>query len=306
MDTGGIGETKWLAGLSRLSGAATRQLMSIYGSARSAWEAEEPDLVRKVGRKITGQLVAARRDTDLDRLVAELADQGVALTAVATDSRLRSLAEIRDAPVAVFVRGLLAGEGPAVAIVGSRGATVPGCLLAERTSFELAKAGVSVVSGAARGIDTSAHRGALAGGGHTVAVLGCGLDVVYPPENRMLLAKIAGQGAVISEYPLGTEVRPYHFPARNRIISGLAQAVVVVEAALNSGAMITVDLALEQGKEVLAFPGSVRSSVSKGVHRLIKEGAHLVEDADDILEVIGFVRPTPAQVDDLSGNERDL
>jgi len=159
--------------------------------------------------------------------------------------------------------------------------------VAEKISLELARAGIVVVSGLARGIDSAAHQGALDAAGPTVAVLGCGVDVVYPPENRRLAEKIAAAGAVVSEYPPGAKPEPWHFPVRNRIISGMAKATVVVEAGERSGALITADLALEQGRDVLAVPGNVSSPVSKGPNRLIKQGARLVEDVADILEEIG-------------------
>ena len=156
--------------------------------------------------------------------------------------------------------------------------------MAERLGRELAAAGVTVISGLARGIDGCAHRGALAGGGRTVAVLGAGLDRIYPPEHARLAAEIAGQGALLSEFPLGSEPEPWHFPLRNRVISGLARGVVVVEAAVRSGALGTADMALEQGREVFAVPGPITSPTSAGTNRLIRQGAGLIEGARDILE----------------------
>lgn len=201
------------------------------------------------------------------------------------------LRNIADPPLGLFYSGdagLLGQQ--AVAVVGSRRATAYGLYMAEKLGRELARAGITVVSGLARGIDTAAHRGALAGGGRTVAVLGCGLDVVYPRENQKLFADIAGCGALVSEFPPGTPPQPWHFPVRNRIISGLCRAVVVVEAGEKSGAMITAYLALEQGRDVMAVPGQATSKMSRGPHRLLRQGARLVEDAGDILEELGLTR----------------
>ncbi|HOW57371.1 MAG TPA: DNA-processing protein DprA, partial [Smithellaceae bacterium] len=165
-------------------------------------------------------------------------------------------------------------------------ASTYGNFTTERISRSLAQKGITIVSGLARGIDSAAHRGALAAGGRTIAVLGSGLDIIYPRENKKLFAEIAKRGAVVSEYPLGTPPRPAHFPARNRIISGMSYGIVVVEAGEKSGSLITARLALEQGREVFAIPGSIDSAGSRGTNKLIKQGAKLVENTDDILEDI--------------------
>jgi DNA processing protein len=170
--------------------------------------------------------------------------------------------------------------------VGSRLASTYGKYTTERISRELADKGLTVVSGLARGIDSAAHRGALAARGRTIAVLGCGLDIVYPPENKKLFATIIEQGAVISELPLGSPPVAFNFPARNRIISGMSYGVVVVEAGEKSGSLITAKLALEQGREVFAVPGSIDSAGARGTNKLIKQGAKLIENTDDILEEI--------------------
>jgi DNA processing protein len=200
-------------------------------------------------------------------------------------SRLRN---IPDPPIALWTVGCPdALGGPAVAIVGSRRATPTGLAVSRRLSLELATAGVTVVSGLARGIDGAAHRGALDAAGRTVAVLGNGLDVAYPREHHELMAAIQALGCVMSEFPPGARPEARHFPLRNRIISGLSLAVVVVEASEKSGSLITARAALEQGRDVLAVPGSVASGTYRGCHALIKDGARLVETVDDILEEIG-------------------
>lgn len=178
-------------------------------------------------------------------------------------------------------------EGVLVAVVGSRKCSRYGEETAFSLARDLARAGVTVVSGLAYGIDASAHRGALEGGGATVAVLGCGIDVPYPADNQELKKRIAGHGAVITELPPGTEASRWTFPQRNRIISGLSRGVVVVEAGLKSGSLITVDFALEQGREVFAVPGNVTSATSEGTNRLIRNGAKLVSGVRDILEELG-------------------
>jgi DNA processing protein len=209
------------------------------------------------------------------------------------------LACIHDPPPVLWVRGNPAALGrPMVAIVGSRAATPYAVEVAARLAADLASRGIVVASGLARGVDSSAHRGCLDGGGQTVAVLGSGVDRVYPAEHRHLAAMIADNGCVISELPPGAVPRPEHFPLRNRIISGISLGVVVVEASEKSGSLITARCALEQGRDVLAVPGSVLSGRNRGSHSLLKDGAKVVENADDILEELGWpsVRPqaTPA------------
>ncbi len=202
------------------------------------------------------------------------------------DDYPEKLKNIYDRPPFLYVRGSLMKDDINIAIVGSRRATTYGKYTTERISRELAQKGVTVVSGMARGIDSAAHRGALAARGRTIAVLGSGLDVIYPPENKILFAEIIENGAVISEFPMGTPPIAANFPSRNRIISGMSYGVLVVEAGEKSGSLITARLALEQGREVFAVPGSVETPASRGTNRLIKEGAKLIENAEDILEEI--------------------
>jgi len=197
------------------------------------------------------------------------------------------LKEIPNPPPILWVDGTITKQDQvAVAIVGSRGATDYGRETSARLAGELARAGVSVVSGMALGIDSAAHRGALAVGGRTLAVLGCGVDVLYPRPNRDLFERIPEQGGVISEFRLGTQPEPGHFPVRNRIISGLSLGVVVVEAGSKSGSLITARTALEQNREVFAVPGRVASLKTKGTHALIRQGARLVETAQEILDEV--------------------
>jgi len=215
-----------------------------------------------------------------------------------------ALLELGHAPPVLYVLGqidLLAR--PALAIVGSRSATPQGLDNARAFAGALSAAGLTIVSGLAAGIDGAAHEGALDGPGSTIAVMGTGLDRVYPAKHRALAHAIAEQGLLVSEFPPGTPVRDYHFPRRNRLISGLARGVLVVEAALQSGSLITARLAGEQGREVFAIPGSIHSPLSKGCHRLIRDGAKLVETAQDILEELGLPTAVPGDPERPAGDE---
>jgi len=194
------------------------------------------------------------------------------------------LADIADPPLLLYIRGQHALlHGAALAIVGSRNASVQGQANARAFAEALSCAGLTIVSGLALGIDTAAHEGALRGCGGTAAIIGTGADRIYPARNGPLARRIAEQGCMVSEYPLGTPPRPEHFPQRNRIISGLAAGVLVIEAAAGSGSLITARLASEQGRDVFALPGSIHATLSKGCHQLIREGAQLVESSDDVL-----------------------
>jgi DNA processing protein len=196
-----------------------------------------------------------------------------------------ALDAIHDPPATLWIAGDVdAVRAPSVAIVGSRAASPYALEVARRLGADLARRNVAVVSGMARGVDSAAHRGALEGGGVTIAVFGCGVDVIYPPEHRGLAARIAERGALVSEFPPGTPPLKAYFPQRNRIISGLSLAVVIVEAAEGSGSLITADFAMEQGRTVLAVPGNVLGGRNFGAHALLRDGAKLVECADDILE----------------------
>lgn len=202
-----------------------------------------------------------------------------------------ALRTISDPPAQLYVRGTLRSQDAmAVAIVGARRATEYGKAVSRRLAADLAAAGVTVISGMALGIDGAAHEGALAGGGRTVAVLGCGPDVIYPKSHTRLMRGIIRSGAVVTEFPPGTPPRPEQFPQRNRIISGMARGVVIVEGRMNSGSLITADFALEQGREVFAVPGNIFEEMSRAPHRLLIQGARLVESAGDILDELGLAR----------------
>jgi len=252
--------------------------------------------------------LAAIRDgrggTDADRGVAVTSDPaerlaavedcGAQLVAVGDPAYPDALLGLFDPPAALLVRGVegleAAARGRSVAIVGARNCSSYGAEIAHALAFAVAGAGLCVVSGAARGIDAAAHLGVLEGGGATVAVLGCGIDRAYPPGNRKLLARIAAQGAVVSEYAPGIRPEPFRFPARNRLIAALAEAIVVVEGTRGSGSMITAEHAIDLGRHVLAVPGPVTSELSQAPLALLRDGAGLLRGPEDLLDELGLVR----------------
>lgn len=240
--------------------------------------------------KLTEKAIAKLRDCaarDVSRQLEAMELHGISLLLESDAHYPRALRATPDAPPYLFVRGdLLPVDERAVAIVGTRQVTEYGRGLAGRFALELARAGVTVVSGLARGVDTAAHRGSLEGGGRTLAVTGCGLDIVYPSDNKDLMLEIENQGAVISEWAPTTNPEAWHFPARNRIIAGLSLGVIVVEAAAKSGALITAEFAMELGREVFAVPGNIHKTQSRGPHQLIRDGATLVESVEDVLHVL--------------------
>ena len=226
-----------------------------------------------------------------ERIAADCLRQNIGMTIIDDDLYPMVLREIFDPPMVLYYRGTLVPDARRIGIVGARKFTAYGEAAALEFAERLAASGVTVVSGAARGIDTRAHRGALRGG-RTVAVLGCGVDISYPAENRSLLSQIAESGgAVISEYAPGTQPLPAFFPARNRIISGLSEGTLVVEAAKRSGSLITAEMALSEGRDVYAVPGSIYSPQSGGCHNLIRAGARLVESPQEILEEMRLIEP---------------
>ena len=235
---------------------------------------------------------------------------GASIVPITSDEYPESLKHIHSPPFCLYVLGKLPRHNiPHIAVVGTRKASHYGLKMSQDLSRELSRSGVVIVSGLARGCDTYAHIGALEGGGLTVAVLGTGLDTVYPRENDKLFNKIAKQGAVITEFPFGTPPLPHNFPARNRIISGLSQAVIVAEAPLKSGAMMTARMALDEGREVFAVPGKTTSDKSSGTNQLIKDGAMLVDSAEDILKAFSIEVKKESKADQrvkLNGNEEKI
>lgn len=265
-------------------------LLARFGSAAAILSASGSELleVDGVGPKLSSAIVLARNSDEAERELATCRDQGIQLLIRGTAAYPKLLAETCDAPSLLYCRGdLLPADGLAVAIVGSRQCTLYGRQQAERFASTLARAGITIVSGLARGIDASAHRGALAAGGRTIAVSATGLNSLYPPEHADLAAEIARQGAIVSESPLDRGPSRGIFPQRNRIISGLSLGVIIIEANRKSGALHTARHANEQGRDVFALPGRVDCLASQGCLDLIRDGVTLLRSPDDVLEALG-------------------
>jgi len=267
-----------------------RVLLEHFGSSEAVLSAAPSELrsIQGVGPKLTQRIVAAREEVDVDGLVQVCHDRGVKIIVETDEDYPSLLRQIPDPPPVLFVRGdLKPQDGMAIGIGGTRHASHYGLRQAERLATALARAGLTIVSGLARGIDAAAHRGAIAAGGRTLAILGSGVLSIYPPEHEQLAEELLAHGALISEAPPLAAPHSGVFPQRNRVISGLSLGVIVVEAGDRSGALITARLAMEQGREVFAVPGRVEDPTSRGCHRLIRDGAKLVETADDVLEELG-------------------
>lgn len=270
------------------------RLLDHFGDLARAWDAPPGDLERAgFGEALRANVAATKRAWDLDRELTRIDAAGVTLLTWDDPAYPARLRQIVGAPSVLYVRGALTpADDLALGIVGTRRATAYGREVTTRLAGELATAGLTIVSGLARGIDAYAHDAALRAGGRTIAFLGCGVDVVYPAEHRALAVRIAGegQGALVSEYHLGAPPDAPNFPARNRLISGLSLGVLVTESPAKSGALITTDFAAEQGRDVFAVPGSILSPNSAGPNELIKEGARPVTCAEDILNELNLGR----------------
>lgn len=281
---------------------SVQALVAALGTPQAIWQADRDALLQApgIGPGLADKILRQRATIDPQQEIQRAAKLGASLVTRADPAYPPWLTQIHDPPLALYVMGeLRPADQRALAVVGTRHASIYGRETAARLSAQLARAGWTVVSGLARGIDTAAHEAALTAGGRTIAVLGGGLAHVYPAENLPLARRIAGgQGAVLSEFPLDRIPDRTTFPMRNRIVSGLARGVLVIEAGRQSGALITANQALEQGRSVMAVPGRVDSPASRGTHALIKSGARLVEDLDDILAEFEFLFPArPAQPD---------
>ncbi|MBE0621333.1 MAG: DNA-protecting protein DprA [Burkholderiales bacterium] len=281
-----------------LGGQGLRKLLGTFGLPQSILTAGRSALARVVSAEVAARILADDDSAAVEAALEWAAADGQAVLTLADADYPRSLLETPDPPALLYVRGrreLLALTG--LAVVGSRNATPQGVSNAEQFARAFSFAGLTIVSGLALGIDAAAHRGGLDGVGSTIAVLGTGADILYPQRNRALGERIAHEGLIVSEFALGTPPHGSNFPRRNRVISGLARGCLVVEAALASGSLITARLAAEQGRDVFAIPGSIHSPHSKGCHALIKQGAKLVESAQDLLQelgVAGLAAPTAA------------
>ena len=267
-----------------------KSLIEHFGDAALVLAAPLSELrkVHGVGLKVATAIVDSRAENAVQSLEVYCREHGIQVITESSAMYPRALREIDDPPGILFLKGSLEpADAIAIAIVGTRHATAYGKQQAERLAAGLARAGMTVISGLARGIDAAAHRGALQAGGRTLAILGGGVANIYPPEHGQLTLEVAAGGALLSETPPESPPLPGAFPQRNRIITGMSLGVIVVEAALRSGALISARHAMEQGREVFAVPGRVDSRASAGCHRLIRDGARLVESVDDVLEELG-------------------
>jgi DNA processing protein len=270
------------------------KLLEYFVSVDTAWQAKSGEISRvlNLSPKISSRISEEKNNIIPERELDLIHKYKVNVLTVEDALYPENLKTIHYPPPVLYFKGtIVEADKNSISIVGSRKATYYGKMVAEKLSKDLALAGLTVISGMARGIDTAVHKGTLSVNGRTIAVLGCGIDLIYPPENRRLAQEIQESGAVISEFPLFTLPERQNFPRRNRIISGLSLGTVVVEAAEKSGALITADSALEQGREVFAIPGNINSPLSNGSHNLIKQGAKLVNNYQDILEEIHITLP---------------
>lgn len=287
-------EEYYLMWLSRIDGLGFRRierLLEHFGSAEAIWKAEPRELRKAFGAKeeLCGLLLSSRDEDILNDWIIELEEKEISFYSYWNPAYPKLLREIYSPPAGIYVRGELPeDEIDTVAIIGARRCTRYGATVAHRIAQDLAKSNIIIVSGMARGIDSEAHKGILDGGGKTIAVLGCGVDICYPEENNALMERILENGCVLSEFPPGTPPLPKHFPRRNRIIAGLSKIVIVVEAGKKSGTLITADFALDSGREVFVVPGNVTSALSQGTNDLIKQGCPVITEGNDILFELGI------------------
>jgi DNA processing protein len=276
-----------------IGGETQRKLLSAYGLPERIFAAGATALAQTISPQQADLLLSYDADEAIAAALDWASRPGNAILTLADAAYPRQLLETADPPTILYVKGRIELlDTPAIAIVGSRNATAQGVANAEAFAATLSDAGFTIVSGLALGIDAAAHRGGLRGKSSTIAVIGTGIDRIYPARNKALAHEIAERGAIVSEFPLGTAALKENFPRRNRIISGLARGCLVVEAAERSGSLITARLAGEQGRDVFAIPGSIHSPLSKGCHQLIKQGAKLVDEVNDILDELGLRAPT--------------
>ncbi len=285
--------TKYWVGFNLVKGIGPvrlEKLLQYFGDIQAAWEARSYHLqAAGLNDNLVKRISEIRNRVSLDELEQKLRTQGIQVLTWDDPAYPDRLRQIVQSPFVLYIKGqLLAEDAWAVAIVGTRRYSSYGRQVAENISHTLARNGITIISGLARGIDGIAHKTAIDAGGRTIAVLGSGLDILYPPEHRALAEEISKEGALISDYPLGTPPDGSNFPPRNRIISGLSKIIIVIEAGERSGALITATYAAEQGKEVFAVPGKISAPMSKGTNLLIKQGAHPLLDPQDVLDLLNM------------------
>jgi DNA processing protein len=287
-----------LALIPGIGGESQRKLLSAFGLPEVIFSTSKAALTQVISSRSVDLLLNTDNSARVDSALRWSESEGQQIVTLADPEYPQLLLQIPDPPILLYVRGRIdLLNTPALAIVGSRNPTPQGIHHAERFAAAFSQAGLSITSGLALGIDAAAHRGALAVAGNTVAFIGTGIDRIYPAKNKQLTIDIAHNGAIVSEFPLATPASAANFPRRNRLISGFSLGVLVVEAALESGSLITSRLACEQGREVFAIPGSIHSPQSRGCHHLIKQGAKLVESVQDVLEELRWSARLPAHDD---------
>lgn len=279
----------WLYNIPGVGRKTIQHLLSAEGTPEAVYHLSQQELESLFAalpgkQKLAERIVGSRKKWNVAKAYERLQEKGIYFTCLGNAAYPEKLAQIPDAPYGLYVQGKLPDkERPSVAIIGARSCSEYGRRMAQYFGRELAMAGIQVISGMARGIDGISQRAALDVGGYSIGVLGCGVDICYPTENRELYGALCRQGGICSEYPPGTEPKNCLFPPRNRIISGLSDAVLVIEAKNRSGTLITVDMALEQGREVYALPGRVTDALSEGCNRLIQQGANIAFSAEDMI-----------------------
>lgn len=279
----------WLTHIDGIGFKRANLLLEHFGSAEAIWHAEPETIRSVVTERMADALLLHRNEEQLNDWIIELEEKDIAFYSYWNPRFPRLLREIADPPLGIYVRGTLPDDDiDTVAIIGARKCSRYGAAVAYEIAKDLGRTNVVVISGMARGIDSEGHKGILDGGGKTIAVLGCGVDVCYPSENRDLMDRIIENGCVISEFPPGVPAVARNFPRRNRIIAGLSEMVVVVEAGKKSGTLITADLALDYGRDVYVVPGNVTSALSKGTNALIKQGCPIITEGSDILIALGI------------------
>ncbi len=284
-------ELKFWLKLSRIENLRTQIKLNVVtelGSASKVYYADKNMLLMAgFSQQQYDYYHGVEMDTEVTQILEACSKKNINILSFSDEDYPELLKYIPDPPLVLYYRGSIP-KANSIAIVGSRKASGYGIETANKMAFNLALADINIVSGLARGIDTAAHAGALEAGGTTVAVLGCGVDIIYPPENRGIMERIVNSGAVISEYPPGSPPSTSHFPCRNRIISGMSVGTLIVEAGMKSGSLITANCALEQGRDVFAIPGNINNFNSMGTNKLIKDGARIVLSVDDILDELSF------------------
>ncbi len=286
-------EKKYWVGFNHVRGIGAvrfQRLLECFGNLEKAWNAPEIELKRAgIGDKSLVNLVRFRREHDLDHIYENILKKDIKILTCMDDDYPQQLKQINNPPPVLYIKGEMVREDAhSVAVVGTRQITAYGKSVVQELGRVLAQNHITVISGLARGVDAEAHRTALEANGRTIAVLGCGIDIIYPPENRALASQITEHGALISDYAPGTQPEGINFPPRNRIIAGLSLATIVVEAGARSGALITASFAADQGKDVFAVPGSIYAPQSKGTNKLIFDGAYPLIRFDSIFEILGL------------------